>query len=68
MASSPESLILFTEDELDEFSRFEETVPFVCQECETIGGYYAASFQVVACPHCGEDSQPITQIMRERPL
>lgn len=57
---------LFTTDELDAFSRSEferDVVPFLCSECGTIGGYYAASTQEVSCPHCEEVARPITSIV-----
>lgn len=56
----------FLEEEMEEF--FDEAVshtsadqilPFVCSDCESIGGYYAASFREIACPHCGGSAHPM---------
>jgi hypothetical protein len=71
MTTSPRtSVALFTDDELDAFSRSDfdhESVPFLCAECGTIGGYYAAAMQAVSCPHCDCDAHPITAMVSDRP-
>ena len=38
----------------------DEVLPFVCADCESIGGYYAASFREIACPHCGGAAHPFS--------
>lgn len=43
----------------------DEVLPFVCTDCESIGGYYAASFREIACPHCGGAAHPFS--FRGRP-
>lgn len=68
MRPSKNSLSLYTDDELEYFrvdSFDDEVVPFVCDDCENIGGYYAASYQEVGCPHCGGNAHPISRYMRQ---
>jgi len=63
MRPCQDNLSLFTDDELELFRRdqaHDQVVPFVCGECENIGGYYAVRFQEIACPHCGGSAHPIT--------
>jgi hypothetical protein len=64
MNPSTTSLSLFTDDELDAFLGSEnESVPFLCVDCGTIGGYYVAAQQLVSCPHCDGEARPITMMV-----
>lgn len=73
MSTTDSSLSLFTKDELDDFCSdmlYGDCLPYVCEGCQCIAGYYAASFGDIACPHCGDTAMPISLMAagRERPL
>ncbi len=63
--SPNDNLSLYTTDELEDFGDTPTTVvPFVCDECSNIGGYYSQSVGEIACPHCGGNAHPINHYLQ----